>query len=82
MKPRISGGRRTTTAARLLRVLSDGQWHATKELAKKVGHTFAQAKFRLIRAGRSMIERERHPTDPHQRQYRLTERRRSNTGAR
>jgi hypothetical protein len=36
-----------TRAERLLRVLSDHEWHSTKELVRRVGHSFAGAKFRL-----------------------------------
>jgi hypothetical protein len=55
---------------RLLTVLSDGQWHTTAELARKVGHTFVVAKFVLVRRGYEIV-REPHPSRRHQHLYRL-----------
>ena len=55
---------------RLLAVLVDSRWHSTKELVRRVGHTFAGAKFRLVAYGYS-IEKRAHPDRIHQYQYRL-----------
>ena len=61
---------RQTNAARLLLILGDRKWHTTRELARRVGHTFGRAKFTLVHTGHE-IERERHPSRLHQHQYRL-----------
>ena len=53
-------------------VLSDGRWHATAELVRRVGHTFVMAKFHLTRQGYD-IERRVHPVRRYQFQYRLTD---------
>lgn len=60
----------STRADRLLRLLSDYEWHTTRELTAKVGHTFAQAKYYLKQHG-FPIEREPHPSLRHQHRYRL-----------
>lgn len=59
-----------TKTDKLIHVLSDGKWHSTKELVRRVGHTFAVAKFALIRDGHR-IDREVHPTQPRQHRYKL-----------
>lgn len=58
--------------SKLLDLLSDGEWHSTKELARRVGHCFAVAKFKLIGYGYE-IERERHPAKRSQHRYRLVD---------
>lgn len=63
---------RETKAEKLHRLFNDGRWHATKELARRVGHTFAVAKFKLVGYGH-VIEREKHPTKRYQYRYRLTD---------
>lgn len=62
----------TTKSERLLEVLRDGEWHSTKELVRRVGHTFGGAVFKLRRF-RHEVERQRHPSQRYQHQYRLTE---------
>ena len=64
------GHQRRTKMEKLLSVLYDGDWHATRELTRRVGHTFAVAKFKLCRSGHP-VEVERHPTKRHQFRYRL-----------
>ncbi len=59
-----------TNAEKLLEALDGGEWHSTRELARRAGHTFAVTKFKLIARG-YLIERERHPTLPNQHRYRL-----------
>ena len=44
-------GKNPTKVEKLHRVLSDGRWHATMELSRRVGHTFAHAKFQLVALG-------------------------------
>jgi hypothetical protein len=61
---------RKTKVAKLHQILSDHGWHSTNELSLRVGHTFAVAKFNIVRAGLA-IEVERHPTKRHQFRYRL-----------
>lgn len=61
---------RITKAEKLLTVLSDGDWHSTKELARRVGHTFPVATYKLRHTGHQ-VERRSHPTKPRQFQYRL-----------
>lgn len=61
---------RPTKTEKLLTVLSDGRWHTTRELVRRVGHTFAIAKFKLIACGYA-IERRRHPAKRFQHQYRM-----------
>ena len=58
----------------LYRVLSDGAWHSTRELARVVGHTFTVAKFRLVHEFDHTIERRRHGTRLKEFEYRLVER--------
>ena len=61
---------RVTKIEILFNILSDKEWHTTKELSRRVGHTFAVAKFYLTRYG-YLIERRRHPSRRYQHQYRL-----------
>ncbi len=63
-------GDRSTKMDKLLSILADGEYHSTQELSRRVGHTFAVAKFKLVHAGHA-IEREPHPTKRHQWRYRL-----------
>ena len=65
-------GARSTRTDRLLAVLKDDDWHATKELIRRVGHTFAGAKFTLVARGYA-IERRRHPRKRRQHLYRLVD---------
>lgn len=44
----------STRAELLYALLSDRKWHDTEELVDHVGHTFAQAKWRLVRLGYSI----------------------------
>lgn len=68
---------RLSKTEKLLYVLADGDWHSTKELSRRVGHTFAvfksHLKLRLHRNGR-FIEKRRHPLQRYQYQYRLIDR--------
>lgn len=57
-------------AERLLGVLADGRWHPTRELVRRVGHTFAGAKFALVRDGYE-IDRRPHGSRRRQHEYRL-----------
>ena len=66
--------RSTTKAAILERILRDGQWHSTYKLVLLVGHTFAVAKFQLVKFGYA-VERRRHPSHKRQWQYRMVNRR-------
>lgn len=66
------GKTRRTKIRKLLRVLGDQSWHSTRELVRRVGHTFAVVKFKLIFYGYP-IEKRRHATKPRQWQYRLTD---------
>lgn len=59
-----------TKIEKLLAVLSDKKWHSTKELVRKVGHTFSTAKYRLITYGYHIKSR-LHPARKHQWEYRL-----------
>lgn len=63
-----------TKVEELRRVLSDGAWHATGELVRRVGHSFGVAVFHLRRdyARRCEVTCERHPTKPNQFRYRMT----------
>jgi hypothetical protein len=66
--------KRITNAEKLLGVLSDKAWHDTAELARKVGHTFAGAKYRLVGYRHHYtIEKRRHPAKKREWQYRLVE---------
>lgn len=56
----------------LLEALEDGRWHSTRELSRRVGHTFAVFKSKLVHHGYP-VERRRHETKKHQHQYRLLE---------
>lgn len=69
-KTRTTDSHRSTKAEKLYHVLSDGHWHSTKELVRRVGHTFHVAKFKLILFGH-MIERRPHQTKLWQHQYRM-----------
>lgn len=62
--------RRPTLAVRLLNVLADGQWHSTRVLARRIGHTFCVGIFHLRQLG-YIVERRRHPVRRYQFQYRL-----------
>lgn len=59
-----------TKADKLLNVLRDGRWHSTKELCRRVGHTFAGAKYKLVKGG-ERIGKEPHPRGRWQYRYRL-----------
>jgi hypothetical protein len=64
--------RRLTKAEKLRQVLLDHQWHSTKELARRVGHTFAVAKRRLgLSPYFHTIELRRHQSKRYQYEYRL-----------
>ena len=71
-KQSTTGRLRTTKIEKLLIVLSDGKWHSTKELVRRVGHSFAVAKFKAMHYG-YFIEKRRHPFRTWQWQYRLEE---------
>ncbi len=63
-----------TKVDQLLAVLSDGDYHGTAELVRRVGHTFGVAVFK-VRRDRNLrcdITCERHPSRPTQFRYRLT----------
>lgn len=62
---------RVPKTEKLLRILLDGQWHGTRELARRVGHTFIVAKFALVHRDGHRIESRRHPDYRFQWQYRL-----------
>ena len=59
-----------TKADKLLAILRDRAAHSTKELVRRVGHTFGGAVFKLRRQGR-VIERISHPAKAHEHQYQL-----------
>lgn len=69
MTPFLPSSRRTK-AQKLLELLADGDWHNTRQLSRRIGHTFAVAKFKLTHLGHP-IEVEHHPTKPRQFRYRL-----------
>lgn len=69
---RSDAGRGPTKAERLLELLTDGRWHATRQLVRRVGHSFAVAMF-VLRSRGHVIERERHPTRRRQFRYRQRE---------
>ena len=62
--------KRRTNRERLLSVLCDGRWHSTKELVRRVSHTFANTKFKLVQSG-YVIHKRRHPRRRFDHQYRL-----------
>jgi hypothetical protein len=68
---------RQTNAERLLELLSDHEWHSTRELSRRISHAFAVAKFKLVHQERRRIEKRKHATRRYQYEYRLlpTERR-------
>ena len=47
--------KRTTNVERLRLLLSDGQWHTTRELARRIGHRFGVAVFHLRRMHRQVV---------------------------
>jgi len=61
---------RRTNVEKLLGVLRDGNWHRTSDLVRRVGHSFAVAKFHLTRGTRTrnmsrtryaiQVERDKH----------------------
>ena len=53
-------------------ILLDEQWHSTKELVRKVGHTFGGAIFKLRSYGYRVV-RERQPGSRRQHRYRLVD---------
>ena len=65
-----------TKAEKLRHVLSDRQWHSTRELSRAVGHCFAvvkyHIKYQLKKEGR-VIEKRAHPRERYQYLYRLTD---------
>lgn len=64
--------KRITNIEKLKRVLRDHEWHDTRELARRVGHTFGTAKMHLVGVRHHWdIETRRHPKHPKQWQYRL-----------
>lgn len=60
-----------TKAEKLHRILRDGAWHSTGELARRVGHRFSSVIYQLRHSGHC-IERQSHPTKMYQSQYRIT----------
>lgn len=69
---RRSQAAHATRAALLERILSDGEWHSTRELVRRVGHTFAGAKFTLVGYGHA-IDKRKHPSRSRQYQYRQSD---------
>ena len=67
--------RRITKAEQLRLLLSDHSWHSTKELTRRIGHTFAVAIFKLRHTGYP-IDRRSHPAKRRQFQYRFAPERR------
>lgn len=61
-----------TNLEKAYRLLGDGQWHSTKELARRVGHSFAGTLYVIRHRDHNHIESRRHPRRPTQWQYRLT----------
>ena len=61
---------KATKTEKLYAILEDGKWHTTKELARRVGHTFGGAKYTLVKYG-IRFEAERHPSRRYQWRYRL-----------
>ena len=59
-----------TKTQKLYAVLSDGQWHTPRELARHVGHTFGGAVFKLRQAGH-IVHARPHPSKLYQWQYRI-----------
>lgn len=68
----MNQGTRLTQAERLYVILSDGDWHSTKELARKVSHRFAGAKHELVHRHGYRVEKRSHPRRKRQWQYRIT----------
>ena len=64
-------GRTGTRAVRLMAALRDRRWHSTRELVRRVGHTFASAKHWLVKRG-TAVARDRDPRRPGNYRYRLT----------
>lgn len=66
-----------TKADKLLAILLDRACHSTKELVRRVGHTFGCAIYQLRRptARRKgyVIERRKHPTKKYEHQYHLSD---------
>jgi hypothetical protein len=62
---------RPTNAEQLRLLLSDGQWHSTKELSRRIGHTFGFSIWKLRHEEHRDIERRAHPSCRYQHQYRL-----------
>lgn len=60
-----------TRAERLLTILLDGNWHATRELVRRVGHTFAWARWFLVTHDKHMIAKRKHATRIFEYEYRL-----------
>ncbi len=65
---------RPTKPKILLDLLVDHRGHSTKELVRRVGHTFGGAKKKLVDNGFPIV-REKHPTLRYQSIYTLLERR-------
>ena len=61
-----------TKSEQMFQILSDGDWHSTSELSRRVSHAFAGSIFKLRRLGYT-IEKRHHPTREYHYQYRLTE---------
>ncbi|MGQ9873548.1 hypothetical protein [Leptodesmis sp.] len=57
-----------TTLEKLMQVLSDGNWHSTKELVQEVGHRFPATIYRAKQKGDRI---EKHRVDRNQFEYRL-----------
>lgn len=61
---------RRTKAEKLRLILSDHEWHSTKELVSHIGHTFGGAIYQLRQQGFT-IKRQAHSTKKYQHLYRL-----------
>lgn len=59
-----------TRTEKLVLILSDGKWHSTTNLRRRIGPTFGHAKYLLIKKG-IRIERRTHPRQRNQYQYRV-----------
>jgi hypothetical protein len=63
---------RPTKVEKLLTVLGDGETHTTRELVRRVGHTFGTAVFRLRQDGHHIVTSP-HPTRRWQSNYQLVD---------
>ena len=70
-RPNRASERAPTKLDKAYKLLGDGRWHSTAELARRVGHNFSSILYRMRHHDRNHVIAEPHPKRKRQWRYRL-----------